>query len=75
MPLLQTWRDRSRGRRLLARMSTRELHDIGISEAERRFEMGAPCWREIRAAAERDRAQRLRQFCAGRQLWKCCSTR
>src|SRR5579863_10051243 len=42
---LQVWRRRERERGELARMSEAELHDIGISSAERWAEINKPCWR------------------------------
>jgi uncharacterized protein YjiS (DUF1127 family) len=40
------WRDRVRYRRALARMSGRELADIGVSWSEIANEAGKPFWRE-----------------------------
>ena len=42
---LQSWRRRSRERDELARMSDGELHDIGLTSAERWSEISKPCWR------------------------------
>ena len=42
---LQSWRRRARERDELARMSDGELHDIGVSSAERWAEISKPCWR------------------------------
>lgn len=42
---LQVWRRRERERGELARMSEAELHDIGVSSAERWAEINKPCWR------------------------------
>jgi len=42
---LQSWRRRARERGELARMSDGELHDIGVSSAERWAEINKPCWR------------------------------
>jgi uncharacterized protein YjiS (DUF1127 family) len=42
---LQSWRRRARERGELARMSDGELHDIGVSSAERWSEINKPCWR------------------------------
>ncbi len=39
------WRRRARGRAELARMSERELHDIGLSRAAADHEVGKPFWR------------------------------
>lgn len=46
--LVATWRERSRMRRLLAAMSDRELHDIGMCRAEIVDEIGRPFWREMK---------------------------
>lgn len=42
---LQLWRRRERERVELARMSDAELHDIGVTSAERWVEINKPCWR------------------------------
>jgi uncharacterized protein YjiS (DUF1127 family) len=42
---LQSWRRRAREREELARMSDGELHDIGVTSAERWAEINKPCWR------------------------------
>ena len=42
---LQLWRRRERERGDLARMSEAELHDIGVTSAERWAEIYKPCWR------------------------------
>ena len=42
---LQAWRRRSRERNELARMSSRELSDIGISRPLAMFEAHKPFWR------------------------------
>jgi uncharacterized protein YjiS (DUF1127 family) len=42
---LQSWRRRARERDELARMSDGELHDIGVTSAERWAEINKPCWR------------------------------
>jgi uncharacterized protein YjiS (DUF1127 family) len=42
---LQLWRRRERERGELARMSEAELHDIGVTSAERWAEIHKPCWR------------------------------
>ena len=42
---LQLWRRRERERAELARMSEAELHDIGVTSAERWAEIHKPCWR------------------------------
>jgi uncharacterized protein YjiS (DUF1127 family) len=43
---LQVWRRRDRERAELARMSEAELHDIGVTSAERWVEINKRCWRE-----------------------------
>lgn len=43
---LRTWRQRKRERAELARMSQAELHDIGVSSADRWKEISKPFWRE-----------------------------
>jgi uncharacterized protein YjiS (DUF1127 family) len=40
------WRARARYRRALARMSERELTDVGVSWSEIANEAGKPFWRE-----------------------------
>jgi uncharacterized protein YjiS (DUF1127 family) len=42
---LQLWRRRERERAELARMSEAELHDIGVTSAERWAEIHKPRWR------------------------------
>jgi uncharacterized protein YjiS (DUF1127 family) len=42
---LQSWRRRAREREELARMSDGELHDIGVTSAERWAEINKPWWR------------------------------
>ncbi len=42
---LHSWRRRARERDELARMSDGELHDIGVTSAERWAEIKKPCWR------------------------------
>ena len=42
---LADWRRRARGRAELARLSERELYDIGISAADRSVELAKPFWR------------------------------
>jgi uncharacterized protein YjiS (DUF1127 family) len=42
---VRLWRGRSRGRRELAVMSERELHDMGISRMDAADEIGKPFWR------------------------------
>ena len=43
--ILLSWRRRDRERGELARMSESELHDIGITSAERWAEINKPFWR------------------------------
>jgi uncharacterized protein YjiS (DUF1127 family) len=42
---LEAWRRRERERGELARMSETELHDIGVTSAERWAEINKPFWR------------------------------
>lgn len=42
---LQVWRRRDRERSELARMTDAELHDIGVTPAERWAEINKPFWR------------------------------
>ena len=42
---MRLWRRRDRERDQLARMSEAELHDIGVTPAERWAEINKPCWR------------------------------
>jgi uncharacterized protein YjiS (DUF1127 family) len=42
---LQLWRRRERERGELARMTEAELHDIGVTSAERWAEINKPFWR------------------------------
>jgi uncharacterized protein YjiS (DUF1127 family) len=42
--VLAAWRRRARSRRALAHLGAHELRDIGISEAERRYECAKPFW-------------------------------
>jgi uncharacterized protein YjiS (DUF1127 family) len=42
---LHLWRRRERERTELARMTEAELHDIGVTSAERWAEINKPCWR------------------------------
>ena len=44
--LLETWRQRARQRRDLARLNEHRLRDIGISLAQAQQEAGKPFWRE-----------------------------
>ena len=43
---LHSWRRREWERGELARMTEAELHDIGVTSAERWAEINKPCWRE-----------------------------
>ncbi len=45
LAILETWRRRIREREQLARLSERELHDIGLSRAAVHAEIGKPFWR------------------------------
>jgi uncharacterized protein YjiS (DUF1127 family) len=42
---LQEWRRRDRDRTELARLSEAELHDVGVTSAERWAEINKPFWR------------------------------
>ncbi len=42
---LHIWRDRRDQRRLLAKLSERDLHDVGLSWGEVLFEAEKPFWR------------------------------
>jgi uncharacterized protein YjiS (DUF1127 family) len=42
---LREWRQRDRDRAELARLSEAELHDIGVTSAERWAEINKPFWR------------------------------
>ncbi len=44
-PRIRRWRDRARQRAELARMSDREIRDIGVSRAEVWREVRKPFWR------------------------------
>ncbi|WP_411194489.1 MULTISPECIES: DUF1127 domain-containing protein [Rhodopseudomonas] len=43
--VLQTWRDRQRQRHELAKLSERDMHDLGISWSDMMFEAEKPFWR------------------------------
>lgn len=43
--VLQTWRDRRRARRELARFTDRDLHDVGLSWTDIAYEIDKPFWR------------------------------
>jgi uncharacterized protein YjiS (DUF1127 family) len=47
------WRERARGRALLAAMDERMLKDIGLSRAEAWREANTPFWREADSAPDR----------------------
>lgn len=42
---LRLWRRRSIERALLARMTQRDIADLGVTEADIRYEMDKPFWR------------------------------
>lgn len=42
---LERWRQRIKGRRDLARLDTKMLKDIGLTEADRYNEINKPFWR------------------------------
>ena len=44
--LLALWRQRAEGRRRLARMSDRDLRDLGCAPAQAEFELAKRFWRE-----------------------------
>jgi uncharacterized protein YjiS (DUF1127 family) len=44
--LVQRWRERSRERYQLLRMTPRELHDIGLSNVDAWREANKPLWRD-----------------------------
>jgi uncharacterized protein YjiS (DUF1127 family) len=45
--LWRVWREREDQRSRLARMTQRELADIGLTDAERQAEVDAPFWRAV----------------------------
>jgi uncharacterized protein YjiS (DUF1127 family) len=45
--LWRVWREREDQRSQLARMTQRELADIGLTDAERQAEVDAPFWRAV----------------------------
>jgi uncharacterized protein YjiS (DUF1127 family) len=45
LALLDTWRQRSRDRQVLAMMNERELHDLGIKRYDALQEAHKPFWR------------------------------
>ena len=44
--VLQLWRQRAHDRQELAKLDTRSLRDLGLSEATARFEINKPFWRD-----------------------------
>jgi uncharacterized protein YjiS (DUF1127 family) len=42
---LRVWRQRQRNRRQLAQLSTRDLHDVGLSWGDVAYEAEKPFWR------------------------------
>jgi len=46
LTLVLTWRERSRDRRELARLSERELNDVGLCRADVADEIDRPFWRK-----------------------------
>ncbi|MBS0526196.1 MAG: DUF1127 domain-containing protein [Proteobacteria bacterium] len=44
--VLQLWRRRSRDRRELAKLDTRSLRELGLTESAARFEINKPFWRD-----------------------------
>ena len=62
--LWRIWRKRESERSQLAAMSSRELEDIGLTDAERQMEVDAPLWRvavtQYRQRAAGVRARRAR---------------
>jgi uncharacterized protein YjiS (DUF1127 family) len=44
--VLHLWRQRSHERQELAKLDTRSLHDLGLTESTVRFEANKPFWRE-----------------------------
>jgi uncharacterized protein YjiS (DUF1127 family) len=44
---MRTWAQRSQDRRELARLSDRELRDLGVSRYDAAIEAGKPFWRSI----------------------------
>jgi uncharacterized protein YjiS (DUF1127 family) len=44
--VLHLWRERAHDRQELAKLDTRSLRDLGLSEASARFEISKPFWRE-----------------------------
>jgi uncharacterized protein YjiS (DUF1127 family) len=44
--VLHLWRQRAHDRQELAKLDTRSLRDLGLSEATAHFEMNKPFWRD-----------------------------
>lgn len=44
--VLQLWRQRNHERQELAKLDTRSLRDLGLSESDVRFEASKPFWRK-----------------------------
>jgi len=44
--LRKTWQRRTRERNTLARVTSRDLADVGMSSAQANFEMNKPFWKE-----------------------------
>ena len=44
--VLQLWRRRAHDRKELAKLDTRSLRDLGLTEGTARFEANKPFWRE-----------------------------
>jgi len=77
--LWSIWRAREDQRSQLARMSPRELADIGLTDAERQVEVDAPFWRAVFAHYQRGhkgaRARRARTQQAMARLSRMESSR
>jgi uncharacterized protein YjiS (DUF1127 family) len=43
--IVSEWRGRNRDRRDLAQLTSRDLHDLGLSTTEAEFEINKPFWR------------------------------
>ncbi|MDQ8728708.1 DUF1127 domain-containing protein [Bradyrhizobium sp. LHD-71] len=52
--LWRVWRERQRQRNVLAQMTSRELADFGLTDAERQVEVDAPFWRAVFEHYRRD---------------------
>ena len=44
--VLQLWRQRNHDRQELAKLDTRSLRELGLTESGARFEINKPFWRE-----------------------------